>query len=235
MYLWLTIEASKNSCLPFWNNTFSSVLNTDFRKIFNSFFQEAFGDSYEDVEKDTINRIYRLLHPNANVREIISFINEIVTLISVWDEDITLLNIAVFVLKKDVLTKDPVNQILSGDYLSDISTIIKNDILLQRQMSALVYGIDIEHARQIPLTKYIESCIAADKDYDINEYSESNKQFDTVLDEVIRNVDDTAIDNSVNCLYNLKRTNNTINRIWNYLSNKKIESKLQEQKIEDVY
>lgn len=102
-------------------------------------------------------------------------------------------------------------------------------------MSALVYGIDIEHARQIPLTKYIESCIAADKDYDINEYSESNKQFDTVLDEVIRNVDDTAIDNSVNCLYNLKRTNNTINRIWNYLSNKKIESKLQEQKIEDVY
>lgn len=225
----------------FINKTFPIVYRvaqpviTDFRKIFNLFFQEAFGDSHEDVEKDTINRIYRLLHPNANVREIISFINEIVTLKSVWDEDITLLNIAVFVLKKDVLTKDPVNQILSGDYLSDISKIIKNDILLQRQMSALVYGIDIEHARQIPLTKYIESCIAADKDYDINEYSESNKQFDTVLDEVIRNVDDTAIDNSVNCLYNLKRTNNTINRIWNYLSNKKIESKLQEQKIEDVY
>lgn len=115
----------------FINKTFPIVYRvaqpviTDFRKIFNLFFQEAFGDSYEDVEKDTINRIYRLLHPNANVREIISFINEIVTLKSVWDEDITLLNIAVFVLKKDVLTKDPVNQILSGDYLSDISKIIK--------------------------------------------------------------------------------------------------------------
>ena len=74
-------------------------------------------------------------------------------------------------------------------------------MVLQRQISALVYGIDIEHARQIPLTKYIENCVAAENGYDINEYSESNKQFDTVLDEVIRNIDDTAIDNAVNCLY----------------------------------
>lgn len=225
----------------FINKTFPIVYRvaqpviTDFRKIFNSFFQEAFGDTNEDIEKDTINRIYRLLHPNANVREIISFINEIVTLKSVWGEDITILNIALFVLKKDILTKDPVNQILSGDYLSDVSKIIKNDMVLQRQISALVYGIDIEHASQIPLTKYIENCVTAENGYNINEYSESNKQFDTVLDEVIRNIDDTAIDNAVNCLYDLKRTNNIINRIWNYLSNRKIESKLQEQKIEDVY
>lgn len=225
----------------FINKTFPIVYRvaqpviTDFRKIFNSFFQEAFGDNYEDGDKDTINRIYRLLHPNASVREMISFINEMVTLRSVWDEEITILNIALFVLKREVLTDDPVNQILSGAYLSDISKIIKNDMELQRQISALVYGIDIEHARQIPLTKYIENCIAAEKGYDINEYSETNKQFDTVLDEVIRNIDDAAIDNAVNCLYNLKRANNTINRIWNYLSNRKIESKLQEQKIEEVY
>ena len=225
----------------FINKTFPIVYRvaqpviTDFRKIFNSFFQEAFGDTDEDIEKDTINRIYRLLHPNANVREIISFINEIVTLKSVWGEDITILNIALFVLNKDILTKDPVNQILSGNYLSGVSKIIKNDMVLQRQISALVYGIDIEHARQIPLTKYIENCVAAEYGYDINEYSESNKQFDTVLDEVIRNIDDTAIDNAINCLYDLKRTNNIINRIWNYLSNRKIESKLQEQKLDDVH
>ncbi len=225
----------------FINKTFPIVYRvappviTDFRKIFNSFFQEAFGDTAEEIEKDTINRIYRQLHPNANVREMISFINEIVTLRSVWDEDITILNISLFILKKEILTEDPVNQILSGEYLSDISKIIKNDIELQRQISALVYGIDIEHARQIPLTKYIENCIAAKNGYNINKYSESNRQFDTVLDEVIKNIDNTAVDNAINCLYDLNRNSNTIDKIWNYLSERKIESTLQEQKIESVY
>lgn len=57
---------------------------TDFRKIFNVFFTEAFGNTSQESEKETINSIFRLLRPNANVREIISFINEIVTLKSVW-------------------------------------------------------------------------------------------------------------------------------------------------------
>ena len=121
----------------------------------------------DENEKETINSIFRLLRPNANVREIISFINELVALKSVWGNEITLLNISIFILKKEKLLEQPITQILSGDYLSEISKTIKNDLNLQRQMSALVYGIEVDHARQIPLTKYIENCIKSEVGYKI--------------------------------------------------------------------
>ena len=49
-----------------------------------------------------------------------------------------------------------------------------------------VYGVDVEDARQIPLKKYIEGCINGEEDHDINQYAETKKQFDTVLEEVIQ-------------------------------------------------
>ena len=48
-------------------------------------------------------------------------------------------------------------------------------------MAALVYGVAVEHAQQIPLTKYIENCINKGHGYDINQYAESNVHFDMVL------------------------------------------------------
>lgn len=150
-------------------------------------------------------------------------------------DEISLLNIAVFALKKEKLLEQPVTQILSGDYLSEINKTIKNDLNLQRQISALVYGIEVEHAKQIPLTKYIENCIKLEKGYDINEYSSSNKQFDTVLEEVIKNIDYELLDNAINCLFTLTRENREINRIWNYLADRKIEQELSKQAIEDTH
>lgn len=225
----------------FINKTFPIVYRvappviTDFRKIFNTFFIEAFGNTLDENEKETINSIFRLLRPNANVREIISFINELVALKSVWGNEITLLNISIFILKKEKLLEQPITQILSGDYLSEISKTIKNDLNLQRQMSALVYGIEVDHARQIPLTKYIENCIKSEVGYNINEYSDSNKQFDPVLEDVIKNLDDELLDNAINCLFTLTRENNEINKIWNYLAERKIEQNISKQEIEEVY
>ena len=80
-------------------------------------------------------------------------------------------------------------QILSGDYLNGIQTIINNDLQTQREIAALVYGVDVEDARKIPLKKYIEGCINGEEDHDINQYAETNKQFDTVLEEVIQCMD----------------------------------------------
>lgn len=65
-----------------------------------------------------------------------------------------MINIALFCLKKTDILANPVEQILSGDYLNGIQTIINNDLQTQREIAALVYGVDVEDARQIPLKIY---------------------------------------------------------------------------------
>ena len=89
--------------------------------------------------RETINRIFRLVNPNANVREIISFINEMVALRQEWSNEISMQNIALFCLKKTEILATPVEQILSGDYLNGIQPIINNDLQTQREIAALVY------------------------------------------------------------------------------------------------
>lgn len=218
----------------FINKTFPIVYRvappviTDYRNIFDKLFVEAFGFQKPE-EQETINRIYRLSNPNANVRDIISFINEMVALKQEWDEAISMINIALFCLKKKTIIKKPVEEILSGNYLESFKSIINNDIQTQSEIAALTYGVDIEHAKQIPLKKYIERCISKESGYDINQYAETNKQFDTVLDETIKDTDDILINNIIDCLSDLKRNNDTILRLWQYIAHIKLKENITEQ------
>jgi len=143
---------------------------TDYKKMFSSLLTEAFGDT-EIRKQGTVNRIYRLVNPQATVREMISFLNQLVALKSVWKDEIDILHLSIFILTKEHLLKDPVPSILSGEYLGEISKIVSNNEAIQKNMSALVYGIDIIDAEQIPIRKYIESCLNRDRGYDINKYA----------------------------------------------------------------
>lgn len=68
-----TDEQTKQLTKYFINKTFPIVYRvappviTDYRSIFNKLFVEAFGET-ENEAKETINRIFRLVNPNANVR-----------------------------------------------------------------------------------------------------------------------------------------------------------------------
>lgn len=233
-------EITKQLTKYFINKTFPIVYRvappviTDYRNIFDKLFIEAFGSGYHE-DKDTINRIYRITNPNANVREIISYINEMVALKQEWGNAISIVSIALFCLKKSQILENPVEQILSGSYIEGINKIVDNDLQTQREMAALVYGVDVEHARQIPLTKYIEGCINGEEEHDINQYAESNKQFDTVLDEVVKNMDDSLVDNIIHCLHKLTRKNDSILQIWQRLSTLKIKDSIKKQEFPMEY
>lgn len=229
-----TNEQTKQLTKYFINKTFPVVYRvappviTDYRNIVDKFFVEAFGEEGND-ESETINRIFRLVNPNANVREIISFINEMVALRQEWSNEISMINIALFCLKKTEILANPAEQILSGDYLNGIQTIINNDLQTQREIAALVYGVNVEHARQIPLKKYIEGCINGEDGHDINQYANTNKQFDIVLDEVIKGIDDTLVDKIIHCLHTLTRMNDTILHIWQRISKLKLKEPIEKQ------
>ena len=205
---------------------------TDYRGIFDKLFDEAFGPSESPDSREIINRMFRIENPATNVRNIISFINEMVALKQEWGKSISIENIALFCLEKEQILNNPVNEILSGSYLLNTNSIIDNCIQLQREMAALVYGVEVEYAQQIPLTRYIEYCINGKPGYDINQYAESNAHFDIVLDEVEKNMD---IDKCICCLNKLTRKNERISSIWRDLARKKLAVPIEKQEFSMEY
>ena len=208
---------------------------TDYKIVFDKLFVEAFGTSVDFDSRETINRVFRIEKPSTNVRDIISFINEMVALKQEWGESISIENIALFCLEKEQILNDPVNEILSGSYLLNTNSIIDNSIQLQSEMAALVYGVAVEHAQQIPLTKYIENCINKEHGYDINQYAESNVHFDMVLKYVVENMDTVSVDKIIHCLNKLRRESTSVHSIWKYLFLKKLGAPIEKQEFSMEY
>jgi hypothetical protein len=181
------LEGNKNMELTkhFISKTFPIVFRvtppviTDAKKIFNDLFYEAFGNTEND-SRERINWMFRVENQNATIREMIYFINQLVSLKIEWHDSINIFEMAVFTLKKELILENPVEKILSGEYLgSNLSTIITNDANFQKNIAALVYGVSPDNAEQIPLSKYIENCLKGEANYDINLYS-SNIHFKTL-------------------------------------------------------
>lgn len=174
---------------------------TDWKKLFDGFFEEAFED-VEDNSKKIIQRIFGITNTNMTPREIIAFINEIVSLKRTWLDDIPLLYISIFALKKAMIIESPVESILSGNYLGDIEKIVPNNDILQRYISALTYEIDVNMAEQIPLKQYLRKSFAGEKNYDINRYS-GNKHFLSILEDEVRDIDSTLAEEVILCMAKL--------------------------------
>ncbi len=214
-------EQPKLTC-HFINKTFPVIYRvappivTDWKKTFNEFFEEAFGEK-ENEEKLTILRIFAICKEHITPREIIAFINEIVSLKRTWLDEIPLLFISIFVLKKDNILKAPVISILSGSYLDNIEKIVPNDEELQKHISALAFGIDVKLAEQIPLKQYLQKTLKGEPDYDINKYTD-NKHFVSILDDEIKDIDPALTENAIVSLSKLNPEKGLkITQQWNEL------------------
>jgi hypothetical protein len=202
-----TGEHTELTC-HFINKTFPVIYRvappivTDWKKTFNEFFAEAFGEK-ENEEKLTILRIFGICKEHITPRAIISFINEIVSLKRTWFDEIPLLFISVFALKKDIILKAPVISILSGNYLDKIENIIPNNEELQEHISALTFGIDVKLAAQIPLKQYLQKTLKGEPNYDINKYTD-NKHFVSILDDELKDIDPALTEKAILSLSKLK-------------------------------
>lgn len=206
----------------FINKTFpviyrvSPPVMTAWKKIFNVFYNDAFGTT-ENKDKEPIQRIFGLIKYNFTPRDIIAFINELVSLKRTWKEEISLLHIAVFALKKDQILISPVDSILSGDYLEPIKKIVENSEELQEDITSLAYGIDKAIAKQIPLMKYLRDVLNADVTKDINKYSD-HTNFLEVLDHIINDVDISTLDNVIMSLSKFDSKKIDITYQWNKIA-----------------
>lgn len=234
---------------------------TDYKELFNNLYSQAFGET-EEKDKETIYRILRLEKPNATIREMIEFINSLVALKQIWKKEIDLLYCAIFKLKEKEIIDYPIGEyvygdqhgethlttrnvtieeeILSGYYLGDyLKTIIPNNEALQTNIAALVYGVPKEHAEQIPMIKYIDSCFE-DGSNDINKYSQSSK-FTDILQKNIQDADEAKTDNIIKSLSELNTESFTesdktkIANLWNELSKRKEKQQLTKQEFDESY
>lgn len=233
---------------------------TDYKKLFEKMYNEAFGNTEETYKQD-IFRIFRLEKPNATIREMIEFINSLVTLKQIWKSEIDLLFCAVFKIKeKEIIEnsffedKQPQNnqtsiknitieeKILSGKYLGYISNIVANDETLQTNIAALVYGVSKDFAIQIPMKKYIEYCFENNGNTggNINRHSKYSV-FISVLKDSIENADFLKTDGIIKCLSILEidsfsdSDKNIITALWDSLVERKESQELSEQKFDDSY
>jgi len=223
----------------FINKTFPVIYRiappvmTAWKKVFNEFYVDAFGTT-ENKDKVDIQRIFGLIKPNFTPRDIIAFINEMVSLKQTWKEDISLLHIAVFALKKDQILISPVDSILSGDYLEPIKKIVENSEELQEDIASLAYGIDKEIAKQIPLMKYLKDALNADISKDINRYSDHNN-FVEVLDAILDDVDIAILDNAINCLSKFNQEKIDITPLWNKIAKHNLKQTITKLSVETTH
>ena len=163
----------------------------DYKIIFDTLFRDAFGTTVDDDSLELISQCYRHANPVPNVREIISFINSNVLLAKQWQETISPVHRALYLLKEDSMLRNPKvtflkqgkqeikeattdEYILANEFSRDFRQILMGNVnisAMQREIAAMVYGIAPDNADQIVVKRFIRNCISGDaKDASLIQY-----------------------------------------------------------------
>ena len=241
-------EAFKNgnstTTNEFLNKTFSIIYRvsppvlTDWKNFFTTKFKEAFEDS-ENQEIQLVLTIYDRLTTKFTPRDIILFINELVTLKRIWRDEIKLRYIAIFSKKKDYILENPQETILKDDYLDSLSDLLSDDIELQNNISALAFNVPLEKASQVLLLRDIELALRQEGQNGIIELSK-HPYFIYILEEVIYN-NSLEVDKAILVLSDLEKSKlnseilERLNLIWETLNSKLIENNIDSFVFDDKF
>jgi len=227
----------KNETNEFINKTFSLIYRvtppilTDWKKFFHTKFEEAFKDN-EKEELPIVLSIFDRLKQRFTPRDIIVFINELITYKKIWKKKIPLKYIAIFVLQKEIILDNPHKNILENTYLKNIEDIFYNDDNLQNYISALTFNVEVEKASQVLLIRDLELTLRGEENsLNINEFA-NNINFIDILEEVVKG-SELVLDKAIQVLSKINKENlqgENINlrleKIWDILAKKQIEQEI---------
>lgn len=137
----------------------SPPIMTQWREYLSQKFEEAFG--FKDNPDDQIANIYDYLQRDNTVkpRQIIDYINNLVALQQQWKETIPFKYCALFVLRKQVILKNPTSVILEREFLDGAASLFQNDDMLEKYLSALTFNVPINDAEEVLLKRSIERAL----------------------------------------------------------------------------
>lgn len=145
------------------NKTFDIVFRvtlpimSDWKNFFENQWKNAFVE-HDDDELKLVIQVYEFLNRRITPREIISFINEILT-IKLLDESFKERYIAIFILKKDEILKSPLKAVTELDYLKGLKSIYLNDSNFAKQLTAIIYHIEVEDALELIYTQELKDSL----------------------------------------------------------------------------
>lgn len=144
----------KNFGDDYVNKTFDIVFRvtnpimSDWKKFFAEQWKKAFVDTDENELKSVI-QVYEFLNRRVTPREIIAFINEVLT-IKLLDDKFKERYIAIFVLRKDEILKNPLKAVTDyKDILNGLYYVYADDSEYAKQLTAIIYHIDVDEALEL--------------------------------------------------------------------------------------
>ncbi|GEJ45854.1 P-loop NTPase fold protein [Chryseobacterium sp. ON_d1] len=219
------------------NKTFDIVFRvtlpimSDWKLFFKNQWDKAFVN-YDADELRLVIQVYEFLNKRITPREIIAFINEILT-IKLLDENFKERYIAVFVLKKDEILQDPLRAITKLDYLDGLKSIYYNDSDFSNQITAIVYHIPVDEAIELIYTQELKDALNRN---DVDRFNAICKSdfADSIFSSAI--IDTDILENPIKTLSALQNNTNIpelqIKQAWKTFYYKAINDNSQVEKLE---
>ncbi|QXU42962.1 P-loop NTPase fold protein [Pedobacter sp. D749] len=219
------------------NKTFDIVFRvtlpimSDWKQFFENQWKKAF-TQFEEDEMKLVIQVYEFLNRRITPREIISFINEILT-IKLLDEKFKERYISIFVLRKDEILKDPLIAITNLDYLMGLKSFYQNDSEFAKQLTAIIYHIEIDNALELIYTQELRDVLNKN---DVEQFNIICKSefIDSIFNSAISSIE--LFENPIKTLSHLEKETNLsqlhIDRAWNLFYYKILNSKRHIDKLE---
>ena len=137
---------------------------------------------------------------NSMLATRISFINEFVTIRYVFTRDVIPDEyVALFICNRDIISKNPISEITTPNYLGKLKELYSVDSNLAKYISALFYQINPEDALDVVYVNRLRDELERNNSNLLNELK-SRSFFDSILDKVIPEVNFNYIPNVILCL-----------------------------------
>jgi hypothetical protein len=205
---------------------------SDWKSFFEKKWVEAFGEQGSDYIK--VVHVYDVINDRITPREIIAFVNEIVSVKQTERSQIPDRYLALFVIGKSDILKSPLKEIIEPTYLKGLSFLYEKDEEMPKYIAALTYQISPVNALQIVYTKQLTNALS-NGDLEKVQLISKSPEFIDVLLKIIPN------------LFNVEKAITTLNgvdaiafkneikknEIWDSLAEKSSEIEFEGQKIKE--
>lgn len=220
------------------NKTFDIVFRitlpimSNWKKFFEEQWKKAF-NNFDEEEFRLVVQVYEFLNRRITPREIISFINEILT-IKLLDNNFKERYIAIFVLKKDEILENPLKAVTDFKHiLGGLTSLYNNDLDYAKQLTAIIYHIEVEDALELIYRQELKDTLIKNDIDHFNSICNSNF-IDSIFVSAISEIE--VFENPIITLSAIseeaKVSSQHINQVWNLFYNKVLQldsdvSKLQ--------
>lgn len=233
-------NSKSNFAADYINKTFDVVFRvtpsimSDWKSYFRQQYKTAIPNS-DERELNLVIQVYEFLNRRITPREMISFINEILT-IKILNEEYKERYIGIFVLMKDEILENPLKAITELDYLKGLKLLYQNDKEFPKQLTAIIYNLEVDDALELIYTHELKHSL---NNNDIDRFNSICKTdfIEAIFSRVISELE--TVENPILTLSKIEEDSNLpqmyIVQAWEKFYNKVILEKkeVNELKIED--